>query len=52
MKTEKLKDKEMKGFNETIEYHLEVCDMPINECPIKKSYFKKYGEFGKYPISE
>ena len=49
---EKLKNGEMKGFEETLEYHLEVCDMLMDECPIKKDYYKKYGDFGKYPISD
>ena len=40
------------GKAESLEYHLEVCDEPISECPIKKAYYKKYGDFGKYPISE
>lgn len=49
---EKLRNGIMKGFNETVEYHLEVCDMPIDECPIKAEYYKKHGDFGKYTISD
>jgi len=49
---ETLKNGRMIGFNETVEYHLEVCDMPMDECPIKQEYYNKYGDFGKYPISE
>ncbi len=38
MKTnlEKLKD-----YTGTIEYHLEVCDCPVSECPIKQEEWKK-----------
>lgn len=35
METEKLKNGEMKGFKETREYHLEVCDEHTRNCPIK-----------------
>lgn len=36
---------------ETLQYHLEVCDEPIDECPIKKRYVKRYGDFGKYTVT-
>ena len=49
MKTEKMKDNEEA---EGLKYHLEVCDMPKEECPIKMAYYKKYGDFGEYPMSD
>jgi len=41
MKTEKLKNGKMKGFEETREYHLEVCDEEIEDCPVKLEERKK-----------
>ena len=31
----------MKDYTKTIEYHLEVCDCPVWECPIKQAEWKK-----------
>ena len=31
----------MKDYTGTIEYHLEVCDEPVRDCPIKMRYWKK-----------
>ena len=33
--------KDGKDVTGTIEYHLEVCDEPVSECPIKQKEWKK-----------